>query len=147
MGNPTESQLVFEHRRASDGPVPHHIGSRNPDRHPAEMDWRKELVEASKSAQGSPPEPEEQPTLRYTVELDFFVSSESVDLDNLTKPVLDTLFSPGPPNKNQAPWQEVTGRVFPAAHDSRVFELVQRKTVVSGSERQGIRVKVSWTRE
>jgi hypothetical protein len=61
--------------------------------------------------------------------------------------VLDTPFSPGPPNENQAPWQEVTGRVFPAAHDSRVFELVQRKTVVSGSERQGIGVKVSWTRE
>jgi hypothetical protein len=147
MGNPTESQLVFEHWRPSDGPVPHRVGRRNPERHRAELTWRKELVEASKPAQGSPPEPEEQPTLRYKVELDFFVSDTSLDLDNLTKPVLDTLFSPGPPLKNQEPWQEVIGKVFPAAHDSRVFELVQRKTVVSGSERQGIRVKVSWTRE
>jgi hypothetical protein len=111
------------------------------------MVWRKELVEASKSAQGSPPEPEEQPKLRYTVELDFFVSHASLDLDNLTKPVLDTLFRPGPPLDNQDPWKEVIGQVFPAAHDSRDFELVQRKTVISGSERQGIRVKVSWTRE
>lgn len=147
MGNPNDSQLVFEHRRASGGPVGHHIGRRRPDRHPAEMDWRKELVEASKSARGSPPEPEEQPKLRYRVELDFFVSDASLDLDNLTKPVLNTLFSPGPPLDNQDPWKEVIGQVFPAAYDSRVFELVQRKTVIPGSERQGIRVKVSWTRE
>jgi len=110
------------------------------------MDWRKELVEASKWAQGSPPELEDQPTLRYTVELDFFVASEGVDLDNLTKPVLDTLFRPGPPNDNQAPWLEVTGRVFPAAHDSRVFELIQRKTLASGFEKQGVKVSVSWSR-
>jgi hypothetical protein len=110
------------------------------------MKWRQELVEASKHATGSPPAPEEQVALRYTVELDFFVTSESVDLDNLTKPVLDTLFSPGPPNENQAPWLEVTGKVFPQAHDSRVFELIQRKTIVSGTERQGVRVKVSWSR-
>jgi hypothetical protein len=92
MGNPTDSQLVFEHWRDTGGPVPRRIGRRNPVRHPAEMDWRKELVEASKRAQGSPPEPEEQPTLQYTVELVFFVSDTSLDLDNLTKPVLDTLF-------------------------------------------------------
>jgi hypothetical protein len=146
MGNPTDSQLVFEHRRESGGPVPHRIGRRNPVRHPAEMDWRKELVEASKRAQGSPPEREEQPALRYTVELVFFVSDTSLDLDNLTKPVLDTLFSPGPPLENQEPWQEVIGQVFPAAHDSRIFELIQRKTVVSGSEKQGVKVTVSWSR-
>ncbi len=110
------------------------------------MDWRKELVEASKRAQGSPPEPEEQPTLRYTVELVFFVSDTTLDLDNLTKPVLDTLFSPGPPLENQEPWQEVIGQVFPAAHDARIFELIQRKTVVSESEKQGVKVTVSWSR-
>lgn len=146
MRRPTDSQIVFEHRRESGGPVPHHVGARNPHRYPEEMKWRRGLVEASKHATGSPPKPEEQPTLRYTVELDFFVTSESVDLDNLTKPVLDTLFSPGPPNDNQAPWLEVTGKVFPAAHDSRVFELIQRKTVVSGSEKQGVKVTVSWSR-
>ena len=75
-----------------------------------------------------------------------FVASEGVDLDNLTKPVLDTLFRPGPPNDNQAPWLEVTGRVFAAAHDSRVFELIQRKTLASGFEKQGVKVSVSWSR-
>lgn len=95
---------------------------------------------------GLPPGPQEQASLRYTVELDFFVTSASVDLDNLTKPVLDTLFSPGLPNSNRRPWRKVTGKVFPVAHDSRIFELIQRKTVVSGSEKQGVKVTVSWSR-
>jgi hypothetical protein len=146
MGTPTDSQLVFEHRRESGGPVPHRIGRRNPDRYPAEMNWRKELVEASKRAQWWPPEPDEQPSLRYSVELIFFVNDTSLDLDNLTKPVLDTLFLPGPRLDNQKPWQEVIGQVFPAAHDSRIFELIQRKTVVSGSEKQGVKVSVSWSK-
>jgi hypothetical protein len=146
MGNP-DLQIVFECRRElGKGPVGHHVGRRNPDRNRAEMDWRQELVETSKRAQGSPPGPEEQPTLRYSVELVFFVTDASVDLDNLTKPVLDTLFSPGPPLDNQKPWEEVIGQVFPAAHDSQVFELIQRKTVVPETERQGVRIMVSWSR-
>ena len=116
MGNPTDSQLVFEcWRELGKGPVGHHVGRRKPGRHPAEMDWRLELVEASKATRGSPPEPEEQPTLRYTVELDFFVTSE-VDLDNLTKSVLDTLFLPGlDDNPTLDPWRDVTGKVFTAS--------------------------------
>jgi hypothetical protein len=147
MGNLTNSQIVFECRRESGkGPVGHHAGRRNPDRNSAEMDWRQDLVDASKRAQGAPPKPEDQPRLQYTVELIFFLSDASVDLDNLTKPVLDTLFSPGPPLDNQKPWEKVIGQVFPAAHDSQVFELNQRKTVVSETEREGVQITVSWSR-
>ena len=103
-------------------------------------------MKPASSKQGSPPEPKDQPELQYTVELDFFVSDTSLDLDNLTKPVLDTLFSPGPLLDNQEPWKEVIGQVFPFAHDSRVFELMQRKTVVPESEKQGVKVTVSWSR-
>ena len=141
MGNHADSEMVFKHLRPLGGPVP-----RSPGRREAEMVWRKELVEASKCADGSPPAPKEQAELKYAVELDFFVTSAGIDLDNLTKPILDTLFSPGPDNPNQAPWLEVTGKVFPKAHDSRVFELVQRKTLVSESDRQGVKITVSWSR-
>jgi hypothetical protein len=75
MGNPPDLQIVFECRRElGKGPVGHHVGRRNPERNRAEMDWRQELVETSKRAQGSPPGPEEQPALRYSVELVFFVT-------------------------------------------------------------------------
>jgi hypothetical protein len=117
----------------------------NSSKRKAETGWREELVEASKNAMGSLPGHDEQASLRYTVELDFFVMSESVDLDNLTKPILDTLFSPGLDNPDRDHLREITGKVFPAAHDSRVFTLIQRKTVVSGSEKQGVKVTVSWS--
>lgn len=81
--------MVFEHMRASGGPVPRNSNS---SKRKAERGWREELVEASKNAMGSLPGLDEQASLRYGVELDFFVMSENVDLDNLTKPILDTLF-------------------------------------------------------
>jgi hypothetical protein len=47
---------------------------------------------------------------------------------------------------NQKPWKEVIGQVFPAANDSQIFELIQRKSVVPASEKQGVKVSVSSSR-
>ena len=66
------------------------------------------------------------------------------DIDNLAKPVIDTLFKPGVPNRNQDP--EVTGKVFPHADDLQVRQLNLRKTLVSSDEECGATITVCWTR-
>ena len=66
------------------------------------------------------------------------------DIDNLAKPVIDTLFSPGVPNGNQNP--QITGKIFPLADDLQVTQLNLRKTLVEGDEECGATITVCWTR-
>ena len=54
----------------------------------------------------------------FTVEIEFLLPSLASDLDNLAKPVLDTLFAK-PPNPNAL---EDTGILF-EADDSRILHL------------------------
>jgi hypothetical protein len=80
----------------------------------------------------------------FSVALKFFVDElgpTSADLDNLAKPVLDTLFEPRP-NPN-AP-VEISGAVF-KAHDALITELTLRKQHVANPTDLGVRIVVSWT--
>jgi hypothetical protein len=83
-------------------------------------------------------------TSSFAVEIEFCLldlGPASADLDNLAKPVLDTLFAPRP-NPN-AP-VEISGAVFDA-HDSQITELTLRKKVASTQADLGVRIVVSWT--
>jgi hypothetical protein len=72
----------------------------------------------------------------------------SVDLDNLAKPVLDTLFEPrsgpdGKINPNQEALRDVAGVLFDIPDES-VFHLLLTKTVVADSSEVGVRIIATW---
>lgn len=83
-----------------------------------------------------------KPGTTMTVEIDFFVDTPLVDLDNLAKPVLDTLFEPNP-NDNQKKLRDVAGVLFPIPDES-VTRLVLTKTVVSDPSTVGAEISATW---
>jgi hypothetical protein len=122
-------------------PVPRRSNSskRKPERA-----WRQHLVERCVATVPSPLPIAVLPTSSFAVEIEFLLlhlGPESADLDNLAKPVLDTLFAPRP-NPN-APG-EISGAVFDAL-DSQITELTLRKKVASTQADLGVRIVVSWT--
>ena len=67
-------------------------------------------------------------------------SIEHADLDNLAKPVLDTLFD----SRNaQVQDKELTGALFDV-DDDRVFQLIAAKKLVVGPDDEGIDITISW---
>ena len=101
--------------------------------------WRQALAEAALAVKEQlGPLPVHQ-VADFSVEIEYRVTSLGSDLDNLTKPVLDTLFAK-PPNPNAA---EHTGILFDA-DDSRIVWLLLRKVQVGSVEDAGVRIDVSW---
>lgn len=76
---------------------------------------------------------------RFSVEIIFFLlpgnTPGGTDLDNLAKPVLDTLFK----GRKQPP----TGILFDL-HDTNVSELVLEKRFVSTQEEEGVEINFMW---
>lgn len=73
----------------------------------------------------------------------FFINEASiqrVDLDNLAKPVLDTLFNVRRPQVKDI---SLTGAMFPV-DDDRVFKLTLEKRQVSDDRGEGVQVRVRW---
>lgn len=79
----------------------------------------------------------------FTVSLTFYLSParhRDSDLDNLAKPVLDTLFHA---RHVQARLPDVTGVLFDVP-DERVAKLVLEKRLAGRVDDQGIDVLVAW---
>ena len=81
-------------------------------------------------------------TARFTVEVTFWMTPldlarPAVDLDNLVKPVLDTLFTSGNV-------RGLTGVLLPDVNDTRVFRLLIEKDEVDRPEDQGAKITISW---
>jgi hypothetical protein len=77
------------------------------------------------------------------VELRFFFTPEAlaqVDLDNLAKPVLDTLFLSRYP---QVKDRSLTGAAF-RLDDDRVYSLNLAKLPVEDESEEGVSVVVTW---
>jgi hypothetical protein len=72
----------------------------------------------------------------------FFVATPLVDLDNLAKPVLDTLFEPNP-NPNQEELRDVSGALFDIP-DEAVTHLLLTKTVVTDPSKLGVMISATW---
>jgi hypothetical protein len=81
----------------------------------------------------------------FTLEIEFFTLSLAMDLDNLPKPILDTLFRPGVDNSNRDHLAEVTAIVFLDADDARVMQLNLRKMLVHEAKDEGVMIQVFWT--
>jgi hypothetical protein len=81
----------------------------------------------------------------FAVEIELFFLDLTADLDNLAKPILDTLFTPLP-NLNQEPFRDISGVLFDAP-DAQVFRLCLSKTRVSEPKNLGARIKVLWTND
>jgi Holliday junction resolvase RusA-like endonuclease len=79
----------------------------------------------------------------FRVEATFYLMPQdawtTVDLDNLAKPLLDTLFRTRHPQMPEA----VTGSLF-EIDDGRVMELILRKRVVEIPSEEGVDVLVGW---
>jgi hypothetical protein len=107
--------------------------------------WRKHIVECAARAIGQAERLGEYGSWLFTVDVEFFMPLETKnDLDNLAKPIIDTLFKPGSPNGNQD--KEVTGKVFPRADDLQVRQLSLRMTLVSTEKECGATITVCWTK-
>jgi Holliday junction resolvase RusA-like endonuclease len=104
-----------------------------------EWDWRKAIaVEAKKQSQGVP-------VLRteFEVSIIFYLlqsTFDKSDLDNLAKPVLDTLFLP---NNPQVKDRTLTGALI-ELDDSQVNKLSLEKRLVSSRQDEGAEINVYW---
>ncbi len=76
---------------------------------------------------------------RFSVDIIFFLTPGNTpggtELDNLAKPVLDTLF--------RARKQQPTGTLFDT-HDTNVYKLTLEKRLVSTQEEEGVEVTFVW---
>jgi Holliday junction resolvase RusA-like endonuclease len=82
-------------------------------------------------------------TAVFSVEIVFYLTtdhSRRVDLDNLAKPVLDTLFLP---RHAQVKDRSLTGALI-EIDDSRVHRLVTEKRIVSAKSEEGLDAAVTW---
>jgi hypothetical protein len=109
-----------------------------------EWDWRRALADEARDVRESsdlrPPS-----DALFTVEVTFYLGEQAVaraDLDNLAKPVLDTLFESRNP---QAPDAALTGALFPGVDDDHVTRLQLEKRPAGTPELQGADIKVSWS--
>ena len=106
--------------------------------------WREAVAEAARRASGQGAFTKPTASSRFALSLRFRMTEsapgQKSDLDNLAKPVLDTLFLP---DDKQAREPGVSGVLFDI-DDSQVFWLELEKTHVSSEEEEGVDVRVVW---
>ena len=106
--------------------------------------WRKALANQGRLVRASMRLPPILPSARFAVEIIFYMTgnnSRKADLDNLAKPVLDTLFRTPRP---QVPDLSLTGAVF-EMDDSSIFRLVVEKRLVATDKDEGADMIISWS--
>jgi double-stranded uracil-DNA glycosylase len=108
-----------------------------------EWSWRAEVARAALQMRAVSPVPTPPADAGLTVFLTFYLAParhRDSDLDNLAKPVLDTLFHA---RHVQARVPDVTGVLFDVP-DERVVKLVLEKRLAGRMDDQGIDVIVTW---
>ena len=104
-----------------------------------EWNWRKAIADAAKEKRIEVV----SSLLNFSVNIVFYLMKTTLDrsdLDNLAKPVLDTLFLP---NNPQVKDKALTGALF-EIDDNRVFKLSLEKLLVSTNQEEGAEIIVSW---
>jgi hypothetical protein len=106
-----------------------------------EWEWRAAVArEARKAGEVLTPLPT---TALFSVALVFRMRSDSIqhaDLDNLAKPVLDTIFLS---RQSQVKDPTLAGALF-RVDDDRVFKLSAEKRSVKTAADEGVDVSISW---
>lgn len=132
------------HQRLDDFPNPWRIPVRG---HPARREsttWREAIRNAVQAAYPQAPFTSAPLETKFTVEVIFRMTPEdlarpAVDLDNLAKPILDTLFTSQNVSKSR-----ITGVLLPEVNDTWVFRLRLEKVGVKTPEDQGADLTVTW---
>ncbi len=110
---------------------------------PAEVAWRAALASSARSQWPPGSIPEVSDGARFAVEIRFHLTGATAgraDLDNLAKPVLDTIFLP---RNVQVKDRSLTGAIF-GVDDDRVYRLGLEKIEVPSEEGQGADIVVAW---
>ncbi len=81
------------------------------------------------------------PSTEFHVSLIFFLTRNTSDLDNLAKPVLDTLFHTRNAQVNNL---ALTVSLFQNIDDPQVFDLILQKRIVKTIIQSGVDIFVSW---
>lgn len=123
-------------------PVPKDGGK---NRQKRRREWREHIIVCASAAIAQAAGLGEYGSWLFTVDVEFYLDEGTkTDIDNLAKPVIDTLFKPGKkhlPNQDPA----VTAKVFPHAEDGQVRQLNLRKTLVRDKSDYGATITVCWT--
>jgi Holliday junction resolvase RusA-like endonuclease len=104
-----------------------------------EWNWRKAIADVARENYKE----EFSSPLEFSVNIVFYLLKSTLDksdLDNLAKPVLDTLFLPNNPQVKDI---ALTGSLF-KIDDNRVFKLSLEKLLVSTNQEEGAEINVSW---
>jgi Holliday junction resolvase RusA-like endonuclease len=105
----------------------------------AEKPWWQTLATQAQAVRAKRSFPAVASSARFAVDIVFFLMPKNTpggsDLDNLAKPVLDTLFK----GRKQPP----TGTLFDV-HDTNVIKLTLEKRLVSTEEEEGVDVMFVW---
>lgn len=108
-----------------------------------EWAWRKAIAEQARAERLHQQMAPAVSTTRFSVAIVFFMTAAHIqraDLDNLAKPVLDTLFLI---RNAQVRDMSLTGALFDV-DDARVFKLSLEKEVVPNAQHEGVQVTISW---
>jgi len=108
-----------------------------------EWAWRKAIAEQARAERLHQQIVPAVSATRFCVAIVFFMTAAHIqraDLDNLAKPVLDTLFLI---RNAQVRDMSLTGALFDV-DDARVFKLSLEKEVVPNAQHEGVQVTISW---
>jgi Holliday junction resolvase RusA-like endonuclease len=108
-----------------------------------EWDWRRAIAEQARITRRHYSAPLALSDTRLSVTIVFFMIESRIqraDLDNLAKPVLDTLFRSRYP---QVKDMSLTGALLDT-DDNRVFKLCLEKLTVQTASDEGIQATISW---
>jgi len=108
-----------------------------------EWAWRKAIAEQARAERLHQQIVPAVSATRFCVAIVFFMTAAHIqraDLDNLAKPVLDTLFLP---RNAQVHDKSLTGALFDVDDDC-VFKLSLEKAVVQNAQDEGMQVMISW---
>ena len=106
-----------------------------------EWEWRKAI--ADHAHEFRPQAVSHSKNSKFTIKIIFWISSSRLgmsDLDNLAKPVLDTLFHS---RYAQVKDKTLTGALFDV-DDDRVFKLVLEKKLALSNKDEGADITTSW---
>ena len=101
-----------------------------------EWAWRSAVAAQARAAASAAPVLPPPPSARFTAELVFYLAEanfERADLDNLAKPVLDTVFLP---HNAQVQDRSLTGAIF-QVDDAQVVRLTLEKRAARTPEEEG----------
>ena len=130
------------HQRRDDHPNPWRIEVRGHAARVKSVKWREAIRDAVSAAYPQAPFTSPPEGTKFTVEIIFRMTSKDLarpacDLDNLAKPVLDTLFT----SQNIL---KLNGVLLPGVNDTWVFRLILEKVGVKTPQEQGADITVNW---